>query len=46
MELDKENYDKWFKMLKESLKYDAILAVDYYNKHKDDQIFYPFLNNY
>ena len=46
MELDKENYNKWFKMLKESLKYDAILAVDYYNKHKDDQIFYPFLNNY
>ena len=44
--LDQENQDKWNKMIKVSLKYDAIMAVEYYKKHKDDEVFYPFLNNY
>lgn len=44
--LDNENKNKWEKMLKQSLKYDAVLAVEYYKQHKDDEIYYPFLNNY
>ena len=40
------NNEKWEKMIKISLKYDAIMAVEYYKQHKDDEIFYPFLNNY
>lgn len=46
MMLDENNKDKWAKMLKISLKFDAIMAVDYYNHHKDDEVYYPFLNNY
>lgn len=44
--LDVENQKKWEKMLKTSLKYDAIIAVNYYKEHKNDEIYYPFLNNY
>lgn len=44
--LDKENQDKWEKMIKVSLKFDAIMAVEYYKQHKNDEIYYPFLNNY
>ena len=44
--LDNENKNKWEKMLKQSLKYDAVLAVEYYKQHKNDEIYYPFLNNY
>lgn len=40
------NNEKWKKMIKVSLKFDAILAVEYYKQHKDDEMFYPFLNNY
>ncbi len=44
--LDQNNKNKWEEMLKISLKYDAIIALDYYKQHKDDEIYYPFLNNY
>ena len=46
MILDKDNYQKWHKMLNDSLKYDAILAVKYYKEHMNDEVYYPFLNNY
>ncbi|MBQ8293443.1 MAG: hypothetical protein IJX78_06580 [Bacilli bacterium] len=46
MMLDKDNQKKWQNMLNISLKYDAIMAVNHYKKHKDDEVYYPFLNNY
>ncbi len=46
MDLDPKHLNEWKKMLKISLKYDAILAVEYYKKHQNDEVFYPFLNNY
>ncbi len=43
---DEKGQNEAKKGLKLALKYDNKAAVQYYRLHANDQIFYPFLNNY